>query len=172
MPEPATAPMNLTETTHSDFCSTSWHDNFIYGISISIGDIHAGDWRSDLVFDIDHIVEWVAGTGDRPRFRVAPATLLFHHVTDLKLAIDWGSSGYQTALHEASIDQVARVQIFDQKICLDRPYYHWQITMNFPAGGEISFGASGYTQTLRSGPVLQDEQKLSPRIRAPFSLGS
>ena len=34
------------------------------------------------------------------RFRVAPADLVFHGVTDLKIAIDWGDSGDRTALHD------------------------------------------------------------------------
>ena len=152
-------------TTHAGFEATSWHDNYIYGLSVDIGDIEAGDWRSELVFDIDHITKWLKGDDGRIRFRIAPATLTFHHVTDLKLAIDWGDSGFRTALHEASIDHISREQIADQKICLDRAYYHWQMHLNWPAGGAVSFGASGYTQTLRKAPVVHDEQKLKPGMR-------
>lgn len=156
-------------TTHADFDATSWHDNYLYGLSIDIGDIEKGDWRSELVLDIDHIAEWVKDDDGKICFQVAPATLVFHSVTDLKLAIDWGDSGFQTALHEASIDHIEREQITNQKICLDRPYYHWRIVLNWPTGGELTFGASGYTQTLRAKPILQNEQKLSVSTRA--SLG-
>ncbi len=152
-----------------DFETTSWHDNYIYGLSISIGDFEAGDWRSDLIFDIDHIVEWVPVKTGGMQFRVAPATLVFHNVTDLKLAVDWGDSGFRTALHEVSVDHIERTRITDQKICLDRPYYHWRIVLNWPSGGVISFGATSYTQTLRSAAVLQDEQKLSAATRRLYT---
>ncbi len=159
-------------TTHADFDDTSWHDNYIYGLSILVGDIAAGDWRCELVLDIDHIVEWVIAGAGAMQFRVAPATLTYHHVTDLRLDIDWGDSGFRTALHEASIDQISRARIANQKICLDRPYYHWQIVLNWPAGGVIAFGSSGYTQALRSEPVLQNEQKLIGPKRAPLGLNN
>lgn len=113
-------------------------------------------------------MEWVCGTDQRCQFRVAPATLAFHHVTDLRMAIDWGTSRFRTAIHEVSISHITRSQIENQMICLDRPYYHWQIETNFPKDGTITFGASGFTQVLRAEPVLIDEQKLSPSQRHPF----
>jgi hypothetical protein len=51
---------------------------------------------------------------------VAPTTLIFHHVTDLHVAIDWGKSGFQTAIHGISIAQIRLSQIENQKIGLDR----------------------------------------------------
>ena len=162
------AEMTVTE---ADFERLSWHDNHIYGLHLSLGDAARDDWRSDLVLDIDHIVEWVCGVDKRTWFRVAPATFVFHDVTDLRVDIDWGDSGCQMAIREASIDDIARERVTDQKICLDRPYYRWRIEANWPKGGVIAFGASGFTQTLRAAPVLIDEQKLSPLDRAPYRHG-
>lgn len=34
-------------------------------------------------------------------------------------------------------------------IDLDRDSFAWRISLNWPAGGEIAFGAAGFTQTLR-----------------------
>ena len=34
--------------TQADFDQLSWHDNYIYGFHISIGDCEEGDWRNDL----------------------------------------------------------------------------------------------------------------------------
>lgn len=45
-----------------------------------------------------------------------------------------------------------------------RPYYIWTIETNWPAG-EISFGASGFSQVLRSDPILTGEQQLSTHER-------
>ena len=85
--------------TEADFDRLSWHDCHIWGIELRAGDPDDGDWTSDLVLDIDFIVEWICGTGGGGRFRVAPATLVFHGVTDPKIAIDWGRSGFHVALH-------------------------------------------------------------------------
>ncbi len=44
---------------------------------------------------------------------------------------------------------------------LDRPYYRWTLRLNWPTASEISFGAVGFTQTLRAEPVLTNKQSLS-----------
>ncbi len=151
--------MNRQDT--KDFEGLSWHDDTLYGLGLEIGEPERNTWHSDLVLDIDHIVEWVCGAGGGCRFRVAPATLTFHDVTDLRIAAHWGDSGCRTALSPLSIDGIARERVEDQKICLDRPYYRWRIAFNWPKEAQITFGATGFTQTLRARPVLQDEQKLS-----------
>ncbi len=152
--------------TDAEFDRLSWHDDTIYALRLDTADSARGLWRSDLVLDIDHIVEWVCGVDQRPRFRVAPATLAFHDVTDLKLAIDWGDSGHRTALHVMTVDRITRANIADQQICLDRVYYRWTIALNGPKGGAISFGASDFSQTLRAAPVLLDQQQLPIADRA------
>ena len=140
----------------ADFDATSWHDNIVYGIRFAVGDATRDQWHSNLVLDIDHNVEWVCGDAGGVTFRVAPATLTFHDVTDARIAVDFGDSGHQTNINELSISAITRAQIADQKICLDRPYYRWRIALNLPAGGEIAFGASGYTLVLRAAPSSAD----------------
>jgi hypothetical protein len=153
--------------TTPDFEALSWHDNALYGVRLDIGDLERGDWRSDLVLDIDHIVEWLCGMEGQVRFRVASATLTFHHVADLQIAIDCGDSGGQVGLQALSIDTITRERVRDQKICFDRPYYRWWIALNSPQGGAITFGASGFTQVLRAEPVLMDQQQLPSPDRMP-----
>ncbi|MCI0419030.1 MAG: hypothetical protein L0312_07400 [Acidobacteria bacterium] len=150
--------------TEADFDQLSWHDNSIYGLSI---DNDITEWKSDFVLDLDYIVEWLCGVDKTAQFWISAATLAFHHVTDLKLSIDWGDSRMQVAVGEMSIDRIERQRVEKQLICLDRPYYRWTIRLNSPRpGGEISFGASGFTQSLRQEPILCDEQKLPPSQRA------
>jgi hypothetical protein len=127
--------------------------------------VNEEDWTADIVVDIDFIVEWVWDAECGAQFRVAPATLVFHGVTDLKVNVDWGNSGFQLALHEVSIGQIDRDRIKNQKVFLDRPYYKWTIRLNWPQDGEIVFGGVGFTQTLRSEPILMDKQSFSPRMR-------
>jgi hypothetical protein len=148
----------------ADFARLSWHDDTVYGLRFAVGDIARGDWRSELVLDLDHIVEWLCGNDRSARFRVAPATLVFHDVTDLRIGLDWGS-GHRTALGEPQIDAITRAAFEDQKISLGQPYYRWRIGLNWPRGGELTFGASGFTQTLRAAPVLLDQQRLPPEGR-------
>lgn len=155
-------------TEAGDFERYAWHDDTLYGLRLDIGDPDRNDWRSNLMLDLDHIVEWVCGVDRSCRFRVAPATLTFHHVTDLQVAVDCGDTGGQVALHALSIDGITRERIVDQKICFDRPYYRWRIAFNWPQGGEIRFGASDFILDLRAEPVLIDEQQLSPLDRKPL----
>lgn len=150
--------------TEADFERLSWHDCHIWGVEFAVGDADEGDWTSDLVLDIDFIIEWVRSAGG-VQFRVAPATLVFHGVTDPRISINWGSSGFQTALHPVSIDRIERDRITNQKVFLDRPYYSWRIILNWPKNGFISFGAVDFTQTQLAEPVLIERQHLTLRER-------
>jgi hypothetical protein len=154
-----------TTYTQADFDRLSWHDCHIWGFELRAGDADEGDWTSDLVLDIDFIVEWLCGVAGGAQFRVAPATLVFHGVTDPRIDIDWGDTGFRTALHVLSIDRIERELIREQKVHLDRPYYGWRILLNWPRSGRITFGAVGFTQTLSGEVVLKDQQKLSLRER-------
>jgi len=155
----------VTTWTEADFDQLSWHDCHLWGIEFRVGTPNENDWTSDLAFDIDYIVEWVGGADGRVRFRVAPATIVFHGVTDPTLNIDWLSSGFQVALRLPSISRIARDRIPDAKVYLDRPYHKYRIELNAPEAGAIEFGAVGFTQRLRGIPVLWDEQVLTRRER-------
>jgi len=155
---------STTVFTDAEFDSLSWHDNSIYGFSIH-NDVT--QWKSDLILDIDYIVEWLCGVGKTVQFRISAATLTFHDVTDPKVSVDSGDSGKQVAVAEMTLDHIARQRVEKQLICLDLPYYSRTLRLNSPRpGGEISFGASGFTQVLRQEPVVCDEQKLEPVARA------
>jgi hypothetical protein len=156
--------------TDDDFASVSWHECALWGIDLRVGDPDDGDWTSDLALDIDFIAEWICGVDGGAQFRVAPATLVFHGVTDPRIAIDWGRSGHQIAVHPPSIDQIERWPLDDQRVYLDRPYYRWTIRLNWPDESEISFGAFGFTQVLRATPVLSGNQSLSLKARRQMQL--
>lgn len=168
MAPPPCADANMTEGT--DFEAFSWHDCHVWSIDLQAGDPDVGDWRSELALDIDYIVDWVGMADGETKFRVAPATLIFHGASDLRIAIEPQLPGGQVALHPLSIDHVERTAIAQQKIYLDRPYYSWKIVLNWPSGGEISFGAWGFGQTLRAEPILTDRQHLTRIERESASL--
>lgn len=155
-----------TTHTEADFKDLSWHDCHIWGLHFDVGDPAEDDWTSDLAVDLDFIIEWLPDEDRGAVFRVAPAKLVFHGVADPCVAINWGSSGFQNALHPASIDVIHRERIQDAKVYPDRPYFSWRIILNWPDGGEIAFGAVGFTQTLLAEPVLVAKQHLSPEVRS------
>ncbi len=146
---------------------TSWHDNLIYALHIEAPEPDRGLLHSNLILDIDHIVEWVRDAGDGVKFRVAPATLTFHDVTDLCLAIDFRGD-HRQSLNELSISSIDREEVETKGL---EAYFNWVIELNLPSGGRITFGSSGYTQDLRAAPVLCDEQYLSASQRPNLILG-
>lgn len=159
----------MTGPDSGDF---GWHDCHVWGVSLRVGDPELDDWTSDLVVDIDYIVEWLCGVGEqKARFRVAPADLVFHDVSDLTVDLAWSDTAGRVALSLPSIDAITREPIPNRKVHLGRPYYRWTIDFNWPEGGSIRFGASGFTQTLRAEPILSDGQRLRApeRVRASGS---
>ncbi len=151
--------------TEADFERLSWHDCHIWGLDLRVGDPDEQNWTSDIAFDIDFIAAWICGREGDAQFRVAPAELVFHGVTDPRINLCWPDSGFQVSVSLASIDKIEREHVRDQKVHLDRPYYNWRIALNWPKGGEVCFGAVGFTQTLLAEPVLTNEQHLSLRER-------
>lgn len=156
-----------TVYTHDDFDEMSWHDCHVWSLELRSGNGEDDDWTSELVLGIDYIVEWLCGVGvdRRCTFRVAPARLTFHGVTDLRVELDGGDSGFQAALALASIDALRREPVPVQKVHFDRPYYVWTLDLHALMPGQIRFGAYGFTQTLLAEPVASESQSLSLRER-------
>ena len=158
----------MAEQSEADL--PSWHDATISAFRLDVVDGAGGVWRSDLILEIDYIVEWICGTDGSCRWRVAPATLTFHDSGDLRIAVDCGDSGGQSALFVWSIHEITRQRIIDQKVCFDRPYYRWRVALNWPQGGEITFCASGFTQILLAEPTISgdsdDDQRLTSQGRS------
>ena len=161
----------MTTYSEGDFDTLSWHDCHVWAVRFDLGDPDEGDWTADLVLDLDFIVEWLPPEATGCRFRVAPATLAFHGVTDPRISINWGASGFQNGIHPVVIDSVERERVPDQKVYLDRPYFSWRIAFNWPAESEITFGAVGFTQSLLSEPVVVEGQSLPRRMHGRPTTG-
>jgi hypothetical protein len=151
--------------TEQDFDRLSWHDCHIRGLELRVGDPDEDDWTSDLVLHLDFIVEWLCGVGEPAQFRVAPAELVFHGVTELHLALPWSEPTYRVALYLPAIDRIEREVVTNQKVFLDRPYYAWRIRLNRPSDGEIRFGAVGFAQSTLGPALLTSRQHLTARER-------
>lgn len=149
-----------TDDATADDLTWRWHDNVIYGLAFDRGEPDEGDWRSDLVLDIDFVAEWLCTAPGEMRFRVAPATVTFHDVTDFAISVDQGDSAGRNAIFEWSIDRVERQR-------LDRPfdYWRWTIHLHSPPGGTLAFCAGGFTQAETAEPMLLPEQRLPRSAR-------
>jgi hypothetical protein len=164
--------------TESDFDRLSWHDCHIWAVEFRLGDPDTEDWTSDLALDIDFIVEWMCGVGGRGQFRVVPATLVFHGVTDPKIDIEWGRSGVQAALHPVSIGKLERERIQDQKVYLDRPYYRWRLCLNWPDGvksyscWKTRRGCTLAWNTNQASPVAAGGKRRHPRAHESTGIGA
>lgn len=138
--------------THHHFDELSWHDCAVHGMGFRTDCPEEGAWLHDLVLDIDFITEWICGADRICSFKVAPARLQFHDVTALKIDLDWGGQ-YGLVTGPFDIDDITRALIGKESGCCQPPEYAWRITTAGLVGGEITFGATGFTQTLLCEPI-------------------
>jgi hypothetical protein len=143
--------------TEDDFDRLSWHDNHVHALALRAGEHGAGE----LILDLDFITEWLDVRGGRFHFLIAPATLTFRGVCDLKASVDYASC----AMGPFSIQGIER----EQKVYpTGHTTYIWRISIDFPQG-ELTFLADGFSQVLRAEPREKDEQMLQPNERVPWS---
>lgn len=140
-----------------DFEQIQWHDNAIHGIRIVEGD---DECLGDLVLDVDFIVEWLPPVNGMFSFRIAPADLTFHKVSDLVISVDYASA-------TAVVQPMVIHEIHREAISYPNGYseYSWRIEINWPTNSVITFKASGFTQQLRMEPITSGAQYLSPQER-------
>jgi hypothetical protein len=147
--------IDQSKWTTADFEALSWHDCHFYGFRLE----EREHGTAELEFDIDFIVEWLCHD-DRPwEFRVAPATLVFHNIFDLRVELDYAAVGAgMTAFTIAGIERET----------LSFPNGHssfrWRLPVNWPSG-VMTFDSPGFTQILRRPPVLVNRQCLEPDER-------
>jgi hypothetical protein len=152
--------LEMTSWTNDDFERLGWHDNHVHGFAIREGQYGTGE----LILDIDYIVEWLqCSPGGSCNFRVAPATLTFHEMSDLQVALDY--AGPTAGICPFSINVIERTSIATAE---GVSRFRWRIEVNWPQG-ELSFHASGFTQSLRAPPIESSRQYLSLSEREALS---
>ncbi len=135
--------------TQDDFEEMSWHDNHVHGLSLAEGEHGSGT----ISFDLDYILEWIKRDSGDIVFRLAPADLTFHEVTNLVVHLDYDKPA--AALSPFSLDSIVRIE--ERRASYTASV--WKLNLNWPEG-YISFEASGYVQTLRGDAVIKDQQVL------------
>lgn len=135
--------------THDDFAKMGWHDNAVHAFSLE----YVPPWPGRVLIDIDYIIEWVTppNEGDSFRFWVCPATLAFEDASDFKADVDLSGRTF-----ELSLDEIVRSEPDEH----DR--FVWRLIGHEFSASVVS---AGFTQYLRSTPVLSDSQRLARSIR-------
>jgi len=125
----------------------TWHDNTLHGISFV-----DENFANDLVLDIDYIEQWLDEAGHY-RFKVAPAKLVFHEVSQLKVSLM--SDGPQTMFaYLATINGIGREQIGENR-------YKWVVDLLGCKENSITFEASGFTQETYREAIISTSQHLT-----------
>src|SRR6478735_3587316 len=131
--------------TDDDFERMSWHGCRIWKLEIAAGLV---DGQEDLVLVLDLVVDALCGFDREALFKLAPAALTFHAVTDLKIGVDYGDSGHRLPLQPMSIAEITRSPTKDPS------YQSWRVRVGWPRDGEIAFGAAGFDQVLLAAPII------------------
>ncbi|EFH85362.1 hypothetical protein [Ktedonobacter racemifer] len=139
--------------TQDDFEHMGWHDSTIHAMAFVLN-----EW--DIGFDIDYLLQWINPTPPETHFSfwVAPATLIFHNVSDVKCDYDWS---HATQLTLQGIKRSDKRQTPN-----GMSEWLWTLDGN---EGTIQFFATGYTQYFRRSPLLQESQTLSLEKRGGIS---
>jgi hypothetical protein len=132
----------------ADFESLSWHDCTIHSMGLD----QDGEYQSDLVIDLDFLMEWLPTPEGTYKFQMAPALLRFHNVDKLviRTLLD-----YKQAMQ---ISEVTRLRREDQGYT----NYHWTIKLHTYPGrqSQIEFDATGFSQELIAQPLVSNRQSL------------
>jgi hypothetical protein len=129
--------------TDENFADMGWHDAIVYSMSFPQAD-HV------LKFDIDYIFKWHWGPEKVNGWDVAPCSLVFDNVSDLKVSLVWGTQG------DTSIMDITRA---NPRPTPNGKVVQWDYLIELDVGN-LGFTATGFTQTVRKPPVLSDSQAL------------
>jgi hypothetical protein len=112
-----------------------------------------------LLLKIDYITEWLCGTDGHCHFMIAPATLVFHDVSNLSMNMDFGyDAGYRLAPQAPDIYDIRRESPPEK----DALWFHWTLELRtYSKSGSITFDAARFTQTVFGRPIHCEGQRLT-----------
>jgi hypothetical protein len=134
--------------TDADFAEMGWHDAALYSMAYPHADCA-------ISFDIDYIFEWHWSSNEVQGWDVAPCTLSFENVGDLRVSLDWKTQG------DTWIQNITRR---NRRLSPNGKFVCWDYEIELDIGS-ISFHATGFRQTVRSEPIFSKFQSLG-RSRA------
>ncbi|MBV1775607.1 hypothetical protein KSF73_07740 [Burkholderiaceae bacterium DAT-1] len=139
----------LRKWDDQDIGSLKWHDVYIRGMAF-FGE------TCELRLDIDYILEWIAPAPGETyfSFRLAPATVVFADVTDMKMSTDSFGAWIQ-------IDTLTRNKLNETpREGGERFAYCFECQQ-----GDISLESAGFSMYLRKIGVVSKEMYLADVVR-------
>jgi hypothetical protein len=132
--------------TEADFEQMGWHDCAVHALAFR-------PERFELRLDLDYILRWIAPTepGGPFTFRLAPATLVFHNVSEATVDLQPWTGALPT------LDALTRA---DPQPTPNGRLVTWSWELDGHEGA-IRLRATGYTQALRAAPRVAPEQRLT-----------
>jgi hypothetical protein len=125
-----------------DFERMNWHDATVHAVAFA-------KESYELLLDIDYVLKWVEPRPEEGQYRfwVAPATLVFENVSELRIDL-YGNLTW-------SIDEIRRENL-DVLTSMRQRQYSWTLDCE---AGDISLRSTGFAQAFRTRPRL---------VRRPF----
>ena len=141
--------------TDADFEQMGWHDSHIHAVAFL-------PEQFEVAFDIDYILQWVQPAEDKYyRFWVAPATLVFENIHDLKFDIEPFEAVEIADLHKDNPQRPINAEYIGRDTD-----WQWRIETH---QGDITLRAIGYKQYFRRQPLFGRLQSLDLATRGGFS---
>jgi hypothetical protein len=141
--------MHPRRWSSAEFDSMSWHDCHVHAFRIAETEHGTGE----LELDIDYILEWRTEK-DKFSFLLVPATLTFHKVFGLRVALDWATP--TAGMGPFSLSAVEK-SVEDRGHCMATL---WHLPLNWP-DGSLKFEAEGFTQVAWGREVISSNQVLT-----------
>lgn len=140
--------------SQNDFNKMGWHDCKVHAIAFNDADF-------ELSFDIDYIIKWIEPKdSENFSFKVAPATLVFKNVWNLKVNLEYDLDIRVEDVHRSNPCQPKNKGM---EGVLE---YDWGIVLST---GEISFKSVGYNQYIRQAAFITEKQILEINQRGGIS---
>jgi len=143
----------------SDFDVMGWHDASIHAVALSQD-------AFEILLDIDYIFRWVQPEFGRTDFSfwVAPCTMVFRNVYDIRLEADSGSVRPILTVGDLLRSDSRRPKNADHIGC--ETEWRWVFDC---FNGEVSFWSVGFELYVRMAPLLTSAQVLTLDERGGYS---
>lgn len=146
--------------TEVDFDQMNWHDVHIHAISFDAG------YR--FLLDIDYILQWIDPVAENAycQFYIAPCTLVFENVSDLKIDIEVVEP-FQIQIYDLNRTDPRRP--INAEYIKREVEYEWIIST---AQGDMAFRSIGYSQYMRTEARLYNRQRIELDQRGGISFAT
>jgi len=123
-----------------DYDKLGWNMSRLYGFRLP-GRNHR------MIFDLDYILESPLNKTPHGIYKIAPATLEFFNVVDLKIQMDQGKFG------ETSFVSLERSNL---RLTPNGKMNYWDYRIELSPDALIEFTSTGFRQTLLEGPTISE----------------